>query len=131
ETTKPSPAAQEVEAAVVGPRINNIVTSVPEPRNNVDEDLLRLRTDEADYQPVGDHGGGTCILQKAQAPGATADLMDLDFGSISQDSLIPSLPGPEPKPKAEPKMGADAKFAESLTAPLDPPTYGTVGGVCF
>ena len=111
--------------------ISNIATSVPEPRNNVDEDLLRLRTDEADHQPVDDHGGGTCILQQAQAPGAAADLMDLDFGSISQDSLIPSVPGPGPKPKTEPKMKSDTKPVDSLTVLLNLPPYVEVGGVRY
>jgi hypothetical protein len=127
ETSKLSPAAQEAEAAVVGLGISNMATSVPEPKNNVDEDLLRLRTDEADHRPVGDHRGGTCILRQAQASGAAVDLMDLDFGSISQDSLIPSLPGPELKPETE----SDTKPVETLTAPLDLPPYVDVGGVRY
>lgn len=132
ETSKPPPAAQEAEAAAVDLGISDVVTSVPELRNNVDEDLLGLKTNEAGQQPVGDHGGGTCILPKAQTSSAAADLMDLDFGSISQDSLIPSLPGLRPKPKTEPKTEADTKPVASLIPPLDLPPNVEVGGVsCF
>jgi hypothetical protein len=131
ETNKSLPVAQEAKAAVVDLGISDIVTSAPNLRNSVDEDLLGLRTDEAGQQPVGDHGGSTYILQKTQAPGAAADLMDLDFGSISQDSLIPSLPGPSPKPKREPKAEADTKPAEPAIAPFDLPPYVEVGGIPY
>src|ERR1700733_8038933 len=127
ETSKPSPTAQEAKGAVVDLGVSDMVTSVSGLRNSVDEDLLGLRTDEAGQQPVGDHGGGTWILQNAQTSGAATGLMDLDFGNISQDSLIPSLPGPSPKPKTEPKTGADTKPAEPLLAPLDLPLYVEVG----
>jgi hypothetical protein len=57
--------------------------------------------------------------------------MDLDFGSISQDALIPSLPRPGPKPKTEPRTESDTKPVDSLTAPLDLPPYVDVGRVRY
>ena len=119
-TTQPLFTNSENTMPVVGPGTSVRPTSVPEPRANVDGDLLSLGPEEAVNPGIEDP-----LVQAPQISGAIADLIDLDFSSVPQESLTPSLP----EPGQEPELNAES--VESSAALVENPLCVEIGGLCY
>lgn len=115
ETTQPSSAAPEITTPEVRVGISDHSVSVANPRAGVDEDLLKLNTEE-----VSNPKPTTALDQDLLVHGAAVDLMDLDFGDVPQGNLTPNVPQNQTEAKAE-----------LSTTPKEPPKYVYIGGYRF